>query len=651
MKKHLQRILFLLAALALALGVMSALSESTEARIITITWSDGNDYDGYRPDAVTAKLAGQTATLNAANGWTDAVAVPAGTAGEWELSFENQGQYLIPSLAVSADNPVTVATLKHETTTWKTVYGEVTDWDDFSNDKNTRPKEVWLMLYADGEPYGEPLKATPSDWKVHWDKMPVRKPRSSDPIDYTVKPVQIPDGYTCSCSGTKVKFALQTTDVTVSVSVSGYPEGTDLSNLKLLVDGPDPDMPVWLSWEKVLGGSFTFTNVLPGAYMIRDTNADKLVEGYYMDADNSKVCDAKYVRPNEPATLEFKYTYKEPEAIDDLPEEYDPWANIGNLTIEVLGPDPKLPDMMPIHYSDFIDGKYELPDLQPGVYTVVERNAEKLVNYYYLTSDSVTALKLTITPDGKTEASVDSYLFDKYVPVPTPEPEAEFVDIPVTKTWNDNDDQDGNRPDSITVRLYADGVEVDSHVLTAAEGWTYTFKDLPRYKEDNKTEIVYSINEDNVVMYSKVINGYNIVNNYMPEETSRSVAKIWQDNNNAQKLRPTSIVMTLSNGERVVKRVVLSEENGWSATVNHLPTVINGKTAVYTWTEQEIVSYKLIKKEEKDGRTVFTNGIPTRETDKPGKTPKGPGDTTRIEDYKTPLGVEIMINHVGDCFD
>ena len=58
-----------------------------------------------------------------------------------------------------------------------------------------------------------------------------------------------------------------------------------------------------------------------------------------------------------------------------------------------------------------------------------------------------------------------------------------------------------------------------------------------------------------------------------------------------------------------------------------------------------------LKKEEKDGRTVFTNGIPTRETDKPGKTPKGPGDTTRIEDYKTPLGVEIMINHVGDCFD
>ena len=32
--------------------------------------------------------------------------------------------------------------------------------------------------------------------------------------------------------------------------------------------------------------------------------------------------------------------------------------------------------------------------------------------------------------------------------------------------------------------------------------------------------------------------------------------------------------------------------------------------------------------------------------------PKEPGETLHsIEDYMTPLGVEILINHVGDCFD
>ncbi len=48
-----------------------------------------------------------------------------------------------------------------------------------------------------------------------------------------------------------------------------------------------------------------------------------------------------------------------------------------------------------------------------------------------------------------------------------------------TKTWDDNGDQDGLRPDSITIRLYADGKEIDSKVVTEADGWKYEFADLP----------------------------------------------------------------------------------------------------------------------------------------------------------------------------
>ena len=36
------------------------------------------------------------------------------------------------------------------------------------------------------------------------------------------------------------------------------------------------------------------------------------------------------------------------------------------------------------------------------------------------------------------------------------------------KIWNDNNNKDGNRPGSVTVRLYANGVEDDSAVLSAA---------------------------------------------------------------------------------------------------------------------------------------------------------------------------------------
>ena len=50
---------------------------------------------------------------------------------------------------------------------------------------------------------------------------------------------------------------------------------------------------------------------------------------------------------------------------------------------------------------------------------------------------------------------------------------------------------------------------------------------------------------------------------------------------------------------------------------------------------------------------VFTNTRWTPPGDNPpGKPPKTPGDTWYVfEDYDTPLGVEVVINHVGDCFD
>ena len=304
---------------------------------------------------------------------------------------------------------------------------------------------------------------------------------------------------------------------------------------------------------------------------------------------------------------------------------------------------------MTVTYAQFTEGKYELPDLEPGVYTVVERNAEKLVKYYVLTSDSKTALKLTVKPNETATAT----LFNQYVPATTPEPDAEFVDIPVTKTWSDNNNKDGNRPESITVRLYADGVEVDSHVVTAAENWSFTFTERPRYKEDNKTEIVYSVNEDAVPMYTSEINGYNLVNHYLPETTSSTVVKVWDDNNNALKHRPASIVMTLTvNGEKVTS-VTLNNENSWTATVNDLPTQVNGQKATYEWKEQQVLGYRLREATEAGSTWTFTNvstETPTTGTPK-GVTKTHKGITEELEDYDTPLGVNVMINHVGDCFD
>ncbi|MBS6220113.1 Cna B-type domain-containing protein [[Clostridium] symbiosum] len=59
-----------------------------------------------------------------------------------------------------------------------------------------------------------------------------------------------------------------------------------------------------------------------------------------------------------------------------------------------------------------------------------------------------------------------------------------LVDVTGTKTWVDNNDQDGTRPDEITIHLYADGEDTGkSTTLSEATNWKYSFKNLPQYKD------------------------------------------------------------------------------------------------------------------------------------------------------------------------
>jgi len=128
------------------------------------------------------------------------------------------------------------------------------------------------------------------------------------------------------------------------------------------------------------------------------------------------------------------------------------------------------------------------------------------------------------------------------------------------------------------------------------------------------------------------------------------VRKVWIDDNNAQNIRPEQVVMTLSNG----LKVILSEENGWTATVSDLPArTAEGDTIRYTWTEQDVIGYTRTGITTEGAATVITNTVWER-PEKPtqGKPPKVPGNQVyTFEDYDTPLGVEVSFNHVGDCFD
>ena len=74
------------------------------------------------------------------------------------------------------------------------------------------------------------------------------------------------------------------------------------------------------------------------------------------------------------------------------------------------------------------------------------------------------------------------------------------VERTVEKVWEDNEDVKGNRPESVIVSLTADGrtelngTQLEQVELNESNGWTYTFKDLPKYTEEGR-EIGYSVIE------------------------------------------------------------------------------------------------------------------------------------------------------------
>lgn len=234
----------------------------------------------------------------------------------------------------------------------------------------------------------------------------------------------------------------------------------------------------------------------------------------------------------------------------------------------------------------------------------------------------------------------------------TPPPVVKETSVKVSKQWDDMENLDGSRPDSITMTLLADGKEKQTVILNEGNGWTAEVTGLPVTNAQGKT-IAYTWKEEDIAGYTgkAEIAGNETVftNTHKPELTSVSVRKIWDDNDNEEKIRPIQIVMKLSNG----MIAVLNAKNNWTATISDLPVTYKGQKIEYTWTEVEVIGYDKPKIEQNGNITVFTNTIWKR-PDEPehGKKPKVPGKPTEIfEEYDTPLGVEVMINHVGDCFD
>ncbi|MBR1780965.1 MAG: Cna B-type domain-containing protein, partial [Oscillospiraceae bacterium] len=210
----------------------------------------------------------------------------------------------------------------------------------------------------------------------------------------------------------------------------------------------------------------------------------------------------------------------------------------------------------------------------------------------------------------------------------------ETIDLSGSKTWDDADDQDGARPDSITIRLLANGTEVERRTVTAADSWAWRFEGLPKYEDG--VEITYAITEDAVPDYTTAYDGYDVTNTHAPGKTSLSVTKAWDDQNDQDGIRPQSVTIhLLADGVDTGMTLELSEANRWTGVFSDLDEYKNGVKIVYTVAEPAVDGYTTaISGDAETGFTVTNSHTPTPPKDPP-KTPRAPktGDTTHVFPY------------------
>jgi len=356
--------------------------------------------------------------------------------------------------------------------------------------------------------------------------------------------------------------------------------------VKLLADGQDTGKTLELTEANGWAGSFKDLDADKGGTPIQYTVVEVTVAGYTSKVTGDAASGFTITNSYSPETVDVKATKN--------------WDDANNQ-------DGKRPTKITINL--LADGeKVASKEIQAAADGTWTATFEKLAKYkagkeikYTVTEEAVAEYEATIT---------DFTITNKYAP--------KEIDYKVTKVWNDANNQDGKRPESVTVQLYkkvgnADPVAVEGKklTLTAKEKtddntWVASFTNLPQYEAGK--EITYSIKEVDVPAgYESSVTGQVVTNNYTPKTVVLSGTKVWKDNNNQDGKRTTSVKVQILNGEKVVQEIEVSEKTGWKFESKKLPKYENGKEIKYTVKETAMTEYKATITTDKDGKYTITN--------------------------------------------
>ena len=581
------------------------------------TWNDANNQDGKRPSSITINLL--------ANGvWVDRKEVKA--ADNWSWKFTNlpknaEGKpivYTVTEKAV-ADYTTTVSgyNVTNSYTPEETSISVTKAWADANNQDGIRTGVVVVELYAGNVATGKMLSLTAANsWTGSFTGLDKKK--AGKDISYTVKEVSEIKGYTTTITGNMTDGYIITNSHTPEVtSISGSKTWNDANNQ----DGKRPS-------------SITI-NLL--------ANGKKVAEKKVTEDDN---WSWKFDNlPKKEAGKEILYTVTEEEVADytavvegyNVTNSYTPektGVQVTKAWNDGSNQDGIRPNLVVVGLM--ADGKdtgktliLNAENSWSGSFTGLDKKKDgKDIAYTVKEVSEIKGYITTITGN-----MTDGYIItNSYTP--------ETTEVTGSKTWKDADNQDGKRPASITINLLANGVKVDSKVVTEANSWSWKFDNLP--KKENGRDIVYTITEETVAEYSTSVEGYNVTNSYTPGRTSISVTKAWADKENQDGIRTAEVTVRLyADGKDTGKTLVLKKDNHWSGSFTDLDVRKNGQDIVYTVREDLVPEgyTETVTGNAADG-FVVTNSHETETTEVTGSKT---WDDANNQDGKRPTSITINL--------
>lgn len=645
-------------------------------------WEDEDNQDGKRPASVKVKiLNGDTVVdeqnVTSANEWKyESKALPKYAAGQ-EITY-TVSEEAVPGYTSKVDGYNITNSYTPETTT---VSGSKT-WEDGDNQDGKRPASITVNLLADGQKVNTQTVSEAEGWSYNFTGLPVYK--DGQRITYTVTEEAVP-GYSTNLNGYNItnSYTPEKTEITasktwndsdnqdgkrptkISIKLMKTVGGVKTEVASKEVTAADQwqtkfeNLPVYENGQKIdysieeddVAGytkeikDFTVTNSYtpemikisgqkvwddannqdgkrPASVKVKVKNGDTVVDELEVTAANDWKFESKAL-PKYAAGQEIAYTVTE-EAVADYQTKIDKFTITNSYTPQSTeyavtkvwddadNQDGKRPASITVQLYRSVNG--EEPVAVAGKTLTLTANNEVAADTWKASFtnlpqfDKGQEITYSVKEDDATVAALKEKGYSPKVEgqTITNSHTPEQVKVSGQKVWDDADDQDGKRPTSITVKVMDGSTIVDTLEVTAANGWKFESKDLPKYR--NGQEIVYTLKEDAVAQYETKIDKFTITNSYTPETVKVSGKKVWDDANNQDGKRPASIKVKILDGDKVVDELEVTAATDWKFESKDLPKNKKGKKINYTVLEEVTVEgYSSSQEQGTDGSFTLTN--------------------------------------------